>query len=90
MSYMTLGQITVKTPSGHEATLSVDEEKAIAKRVLEEKVVKKMLASSQRKEAVIHAGIQAIGTAVGFAAAGILLGMLTGSEKAKKALPGGM
>jgi len=81
MSYASLGQLSVETPSGHTAFISEEEEIAIAKRALEEQMIHEIQAEARKTETLTTAGIQAVGTAVGLALGGLLVYAILGKIK---------
>lgn len=75
-----LGELSVLTPSGEEVFLSAEDEKDIAKAALEDQLMMEFVAPGKRKEAIITAGIGAIGNALGFALAGLVVGWFLGQK----------
>lgn len=75
-----LGQLSMTTPSGHTVELTEGDERAIARQVLEERLIGEMTRADRRKEAVMEAGIGAVGNAIGFAIGGYLVGKLLGGK----------
>ena len=75
---MTLGDLTVKSPSGGSITITPEEEEMYVKDAVKDKIKEDFLWKTNVTKAAVHA----IGTAAGFAIGGYLVGFLLG-RKAK-------
>lgn len=70
-----LGQLyEVKTPSGVTVSLTPEEEREIVKEAIRQRIIYRM----NRSQKIEEAAISSIGTAIGLALGGLLIGWLLG------------
>jgi hypothetical protein len=72
--------IVATTPSGQEISLTSEEEAKIAKKALAERVMHHINEDHYRKKAITESGISAVGTAIGLAAGGVVIGWILGKR----------
>ena len=81
MHVANLGQMTIKSPSGHDIFLTEAEERDVAKRALEERLVMEMNADANRKESLVGAMTNAIPWGIGIALGYALVTAIVGKIK---------
>jgi hypothetical protein len=74
--YLGLGQMTLKSPSGYEVSLTEAEERAVTHEALLDRARMTINRGERRRDVVTNATISAAGNAVGFAVGGIILGLV--------------